>query len=437
MKRINYGKGARGASLEALCRVDKDASYSSAVLDKAIEERSLSSADKALATRLVYGTLQKRIYLDYCIEMLSGRKIFKMDAPVINVLRLGAYQILFCDKIPVSAAVNESVESVKLCGFTSAAGLVNAVLRKLSRGEVPLPENEIERLAVTHSLPVWLVYHLRKSYKDENLTEILDGFGSEPNVFIRVNTTLTDEDSLIEILKNEGTEAEKTEVENALRVKKMPSVKMSEAFNNGLFHIQDLSSQLCAKALSVGENDRILDVCAAPGGKTFTLAQMAKGNCDLVSCDIYPARVELIRQGAERLKLNCINAVTSDAAVYDSGLGEFDKILCDVPCSGLGVIRRKPEIRFKGEDELKKYPEIQYAILCNASKYLKVNGRLVYSTCTLNPAENTRIVEKFLSEHKEFMPVPLFDEGDTQKTFFPHRDKTDGFFMAAFTKKGE
>lgn len=437
MKYRNYGKGARGAALEALCRVDKDASYSSAVLDKAIEERSLSSADKALATRLVYGTLQKRIYLDYCIESLSGRKISKMDIPVINILRLGAYQILFCDKIPNSAAVNEAVESVKLCGFTSAAGLVNAVLRKLGREDMPLPENEIERLAVTHSLPVWLVYHLRKSYRDEKLSDILKGLDCEPDLFIRVNTTLTDEDGLIEDLKSECIEAEKTEIENALCVKKVLSLKNCESFKNGLFHVQDLSSQLCVKALDPRENQRILDICSAPGGKTFTAAEMAKGNCSITACDIHPARVELIRQGADRLKLNCVNAITADATVYDPSLGEFDRILCDVPCSGLGVIRRKPEIRFKGEDELKKYPEIQYEILCNAARYLKTNGRLIYSTCTLNPAENTRIVAKFLSEHKDFAPVPLFEEGDTQKTFFPHKDKTDGFFMAAFTKKGE
>lgn len=437
MKYRNYGKGTRGAALEALCRVDKDGSYSSAVLDKAIEERSLSSADKALATRLVYGTLQKRIYLDYCIEQASGRKISKMDTPVLNAMRLGAYQIIFCDKIPNSAAVNEAVDSVKLCGFTSAKGLVNAVLRKLSNEEPILPEGEIERLAVTHSLPVWLVYHLRKSYKTEKLTDILDGFDSEPDIFIRVNTTLTDEDSLIDTLKSEGTEAEKTEVKNALCIKKIPSVKKSEAFKKGLFHVQDLSSQLCALALCPKENDRILDICSAPGGKSFTSAEIVKGKCSILSCDIHPSRVELIKNGASRLKLNCIEAVTSDATVFDPSLGEFDKVLCDVPCSGLGVIRRKPEIRFKDEAELKKYPEIQYAILCNASKYLKQNGRLIYSTCTLNPAENTRIVEKFLSEHKDFAAVPLFDEGDTHKTFFPHRDKTDGFFMAAFTKKGE
>ena len=434
MKTERYKKDARGAALETLCRVERDNAYSSAVLNARINE--LPQNERALSTRLVYGTLQKRIYLDYILSAVSGRDVGKFDVPVRNALRLGAYQIKFCKRIPVSAAVNEAVDAVKLCGFTSAAGLTNAVLRKLINTEPELPENEVERLAVTHCVPAWLAYHLRKSYKDQNVADILLGLDTEPPVFLRVNNVKIGADELIKALAAEGVTAEKTDVENAIRAEKLASLGNCDAFKKGYFHVQDLSSQICAFALDVFENCRILDVCAAPGGKSFTAAENALGKCELIACDVHENRVRLIEDGASRLGLSCVKTKVADATAFNDDLGKFDRIICDVPCSGLGVIRRKPEIRYKGEEELKKYPDLQLKILTNAAKYLVNGGRLVYSTCTLNPKENEEVVERFLRENTSYSPAPLFD-GACKKTFFPHTDGTDGFFMAAITKNGD
>jgi len=231
MRTARYKNDARGAALEALCRVDNDAAYSSAALNAKLN--ALNTQDRALASRLMYGTLQKRIYLDYCISFVSGKNAEKFDVPVKNALRLGAYQILFCEKIPAHAAINEAVNAVKLCGFTSAAGLVNAVLRKLINADVELPGDELDRLSVEHSLPLWLVYHLRKSYKTENIKDILCGLDSEPAVYLRVNNTKISPDELIVELEKNGIFAKKSCVENALVTERITSINSCKAGRRG------------------------------------------------------------------------------------------------------------------------------------------------------------------------------------------------------------
>lgn len=437
MRPRHYGFGARGAALEALCRVDTDASYSGQTLDTILERSSLSSKDRALATRLTYGTLQKRVFLDYQLEQVGGRNVGSLDVPVANVLRLGAYQRFFCDKIPPSAAVNEAVKSVKACGFTSASGLVNAVLRKIDPAKPAYPDDEIQALSVRYSLPAWMIYHLRKSYREESLVDILKGLDETSPVYLRVNTLRTTPSLLQNVLGEEGIQTTPAERPGGLLAEKLPLLKNSKAFSEGLFHVQDLASQTCAAALAPEKGQRVLDICAAPGGKTFTLCELMEDEGEVLACDLYPARVGLIRQGAERLGLKSIRPTINDATVYNGEMGTFDRILCDVPCSGLGVIRRKPEIRFKPERELTKYPELQKTILSTAARYLRPGGRLVYSTCTLNPAENQRVVEAFLRDRPDFALSPLFpDDPAPVRTFFPHKDGTDGFFAAAFIKEG-
>jgi len=436
VKRVNFPSTARGVALEVLCRVEAEASYAAQSLDAHI--KTLSREDGALATRLAYGTLQKRIFLDYQLLQLGGKPLSSMDIPVANALRLGAYQLFFCDKIPPSAAVNEAVNCVKACGFTSAAGLVNAVLRKAASASPVFPENEAEALAVKHSLPAWMVYHLRKSYRDEPLLPLLAALDEPPCFYLRVNTLLISPEDLCERLNREGIPASvvKDSRVSALKCDRLPSLKENPSFAEGLFHVQDLSSQLAAAAVNAQRGDRVLDVCAAPGGKTFTLAQTVHNEGEVLSCDIHPARVNLIADGAKRLHLSNVTPTVADAGVFMPSLGEFDRVLCDAPCSGLGVVRRKPEIRFKPEEELKKYPPLQYGILATACRYVKPGGRLVYATCTLNPHENEENAARFLHEHPDFTASPLFSSSEeTARTFFPHRDFTDGFFVAAFERR--
>lgn len=431
-----YGYGARGAALEALCRVERDTSYSGQTLDAILDRSSLSPEDRALATRLTYGTLQKRVFLDYQLEHVGGRSMEKMDVPVANVLRLGAYQRFFCEKIPASAAVNEAVNAVKVAGFTSAAGLVNALLRKLDPQNPVYPQEEIAKLSVTYSLPQWLVYHLRKSYRDEPLEDMLIGLDGLPPVCLRVNPLRTTREELQTLLDKEGVATRPGSQPGSLVAEKIPHLKKSKAFSQGLFHVQDLASQTCAAALNAKKGQRVLDLCGAPGGKTFTLCEDMEDEGEVVSCDLYETRVDLIRQGAQRLGLTGVRATLNDATVFNRDLGTFDRVLCDLPCSGLGIIRRKPEIRFKPESELGKYPALQKTILLSAADYLRPGGRLVYSTCTLNPAENQRVAEAFVRERTDLVPDPLFPgESDCMRTFFPHKDGTDGFFVAAFMKK--
>ncbi len=438
MKTRQYGSGARGAALEALCRMETEASYSGQTLDGIMERRNLSPEDRSLATRLTYGTVQQRVFLDYQLTALSGKNLAKMDVPVRNILRLGAYQRYFCEKIPASAAVNESVKAVKICGFTSAAGLVNAVLRKIDPSTSLYPEDEMEKRAVMYSLPLWMVYHLRKNYREEPLDDLLRGLSDIPSAFLRVNRCKTTPAMLVQRLSEEGITAVSTALPYALKAEKLPSLRQNVSFQKGLFHVQDLASQLCAAALSAKPGQRVLDLCAAPGGKTFTVCEDMDDRGEIIACDIHPARVSLIEAGAKRLGFTSIHPMTADATVYRPELGAFDRVLCDVPCSGLGVIRRKPEIRFKGEGEKAKYPALQRTILQNASRYVKKGGRLIYSTCTLNHEENEKTVAAFLQDNPAFISVPLFaDSSLTMRTFFPHKDGTDGFFAAAVMRKEE
>lgn len=293
-------------------------------------------------------------------------------------------------------------------------------------------------MSVNYSAPEWLCKMWSESYGKENAEKFLEAsFGAVENT-LRVNTTKTNADELCDILFEEGFRCEKNNtVENSLTVKSGGAIHKTRAYRDGLFHVQDTASQLCCKALDVHDGETVVDVCAAPGGKTFTLSELMHNTGDVVSCDIYPQRLKLIGDGAERLGLNNIRTVQNDGSEFNSSLPQADKILCDVPCSGLGVIRKKPEIRFKKSEEVDKLADLQYSILCVSSRYLKIGGKLVYSTCSLNPEENENIINKFLAEHKDFKSVRVLPEleryaEDTDYlTLMPHIHGCDGFFVSS------
>ena len=429
----------RQIALEALIKTQRDGAFSNLAIDAALSKSELDTRDKSFVSNLFYGVIERQLTIDYQLSRYLSKPLKKLKPEVIMILRLGAYQILFMDKVPDSAAVNESIKLSKKNGASYASGLINAVLRKVSQNGIILPESteSEEYLSVKFSCPLWLTKKWISEYGYEDTAAFLESSVGSADTFIRVNTTKTTDDELIDILRGEGVESEKTYNDNTLKINlKGHDIEKLVSFRNGLFHVQDLASQLCAKALDAKENDVVFDLCSAPGGKAYTIAETMSDKGKVLCFDIYENRVNLIVKGAERLGLKSIKGRVGDASVFNSELGLADKVLCDVPCSGLGIIRRKPEIKYKSEDELKGLPEIQYAILDNGSKYVRNGGRLVYSTCTLSKAENEDIIEKFLQNHKEFKAAAVFkDSGSgTNVTLMPHKNQSDGFFIACFER---
>ena len=435
-------KTARQTSFEVLNKIERDKSYSNLTLDSFLYSANLSGADNAFVSALVYGVLERSISLDYCLSRHLKQPLKKLKPQVLTALRLGTYQLLFMDKIPISAAVNESVTLVKKNGCAFASGLTNAVLRAVSRDGLVLPDvnDKIRYYSIKYSFPEKLVNLWIDSYGEENAVGIMSSCSGRPPLTIRANTLKITQQELISCLKNESVTAEEATVENALNLEKCGSIEKLSAFDDGLFHVQDAASQLCAKALEAKPGDNVLDLCSAPGGKAFTCAQYMDNQGRILACDIHSHRLALIKEGANRLGIKIIDVLRNDASVFNPDMPKFDRVLCDVPCSGLGIIRRKPEIRHKSLEEIASLPELQYTILFNASKYLKKGGRLIYSTCALNPAENERVCERFIEENKDFKLVDISDISDNlysnngMITLMPHNNSTDGFFIAAFER---
>ena len=439
-------KSARQTAFEILLKIQKDGAYSNLAVDSMLTENTqLDSRDTAFVSALVYGTTERRISVDYNLSLYLTQPLKKLKPELLAILRMGAYQILFMDKVPESAAVNESVKLAKENKSAFAAALVNAVLRKVAQNGFILPngdETSLEKLEVLYSIPQWILKLWIDSYGFENAVGIAAKSLEPSKVVLRANTLNTTVDGLVSVLESEGVGATVSGVvENSLVLEKQGAVEKLVAFREGLFHVQDFASQLCVKALDPQPGETVFDLCSAPGGKAFTAAQRMNGEGSVNAFDIYQSRVELIRSGAKRLGLPNVKPFLSDASVFNENYGTADRVLCDVPCSGLGIIGRKPEVRFKTQDEISVLPELQFSILCNARRYLKDSGTLIYSTCTLNPAENEEVCNRFLNECRDFQPVPVlpdvsgFRSGEFL-TLMPHLSGTDGFFIAAFKKRG-
>ncbi|MBO7178924.1 MAG: 16S rRNA (cytosine(967)-C(5))-methyltransferase RsmB [Clostridia bacterium] len=434
---------ARQAAFLILLKIEKDKAYSNIALDSAVRAYSLDSTDCAFISRLVYGVTERKITLDYVISKFLKQPIKKLKPEVLVILRLGTYQLLFMDKIPESAAVNESVLLTKSNKCDFASGLVNAVLRKVSKEgkEILDSLSGEERISVLYSAPIELVKFLKYHYNEENAEKILKSALEPKEITIRVNTLRTTEDELIAVLKEENIIAKKTFFKNALTLDAKGAVYELSAYKKGLFYVEDISSQICVSELGLKENDKFIDICSAPGGKSFTAAQYMNDKGEIYSCDIHSHRVELIKSGAERLGIKAIKPTKNDATIYNEQFKNADCVLCDVPCSGLGIIGKKPEIKYKSLDEIKELIPIQKQILCTASEYVKKGGTLIYSTCSINPNENRKVCDWFLKENNDFVSVRVapelercIDEGD-YLTLTPHINNCDGFFIAKFMRK--
>ena len=436
-------KNARQTAFDILSKIQKDSSYSNLTIDSFLASVCFDEVDSAFVSALVYGVLESSFTLDYQLAANLKQPLKKLKPQVLTVLRLGAYQLLFMDKVPESAAVNESVKLIKANGCSFASSLVNAVLRNVAKKGLCLPDESDKTFyySVKYSFPQELVKFWIKSYGEENTVGIMESCSGRPPLIVRANTLKVTADELTSTLKNEGIESKSSVVTDSLELGKCGSVERLKSFADGLFHVQDAASQFCIAALDPQPGETILDLCAAPGGKSFTVAERMNNTGKIIACDIHNHRLDLIKSGAARLGITNIECIVNDAAVYNENLPIADRVLCDVPCSGLGIVRRKPEIRCKPLDTLKELPPVQGKILDTASRYVKNGGTLVYSTCALNPKENENVCKSFLESHPDFKSkLPSFAcEGmfirDGFITLMPHINGTDGFFIAVFERK--
>lgn len=407
-------KSSRLIAFETLYKIFYDDSYSNLALESAL---SYSKDDKAFISALVYGVAERKITLDYYINKYLDKKA---KPKIMTILRMGAYQLIYMEKVPASAAINESVELAKIIKQDFYTKLINAVLHKIA--------NDCEEITETYlkySVPENLLNMWYKQYGKETVDGFLPYINGRPPVFAIPNTLYVDAEELSYELLSDGIECEC--FNDVVVINSSFDLKKSKAFNDGLFHIEDLSSYECACLLDAKENDIVLDLCSAPGGKAFTIAERMQNKGELYAFDLYEHRIKLIDSGAERLGINIIKTGINDASDFCENLPVADKILCDVPCSGLGIIRRKPEIRYKSLDSIKELPNLQLEILATASKYLKTGGTLVYSTCALNKKENEKVVSAFLKEYDRFVL-------EKEKTCFPSEYGGDGFYMAKLVR---
>ena len=417
----------RFLAYKILNKIERDKAYSNITVDAVLNENEATSAPFVCA--LVYGVLERKITIDYILSKFLTQPIKKLNPQVLTLLRMGVYQIKYMDKVPGSAAVNESVKLSKKVKCAFASGLINSVLRKVSTTEVSLPEtdNKIHDLSIKYSCPEQLVEHYVNDYGYIDAEKILESSIGSVSTFIRVNNLKISTDELISQLENEDVISKKIENrENSLEIIS-GAVFKTECYKKGYFHAQDLASQTCIDFLNPQENEVVFDLCAAPGGKSFTIAEKMNNKGNVFSFDLYEHKIKLINDGAKRLGITIIDAQIGDASVFNSDLPKADKVLCDVPCGGLGVIRRKPEIKYKDFSFIDKLCDLQYNILNNASLYLKEKGVLVYSTCSLSKSENEDICNRFLNEHNNF-------KLESMVTLIPHKD-SDGFFFAKFIKE--
>lgn len=403
-------KSSRLLAFETLHKIFYDGAYSNLALDVVLND---IKHEKAFISALVYGVVERKITLDWFINRYLQAK---PKPKIMTILRLGAYQILFMDKVPVSAAINESVKLCKEISQDYYTGLVNAVLHKIDENR-EFPDD----ISIQYAVPQNLIKMWGKAYGQQCVEEFLPYINGPAPLFAVPNIQFVDSDKLIYELMCEGIDSEISG--ELVRILSPLNIKECVAFQKGLFHIQDKSSYECCKTLAPKSGETVLDICAAPGGKSFTLAGLMKNEGRILSFDLHESRIKLIADGAKRLGFDIIDAQQNDGTVFNPLLPKADKVLCDVPCSGFGIIRRKPEIRHKELDSIKNLPAIQKRILSVSSSYLKCGGKLVYSTCTLNKRENEKVVQSFLEGNKDFSLL-------MEKTIFPGETDGDGFYFA-------
>ena len=433
----------REAALQVLTACRKLDAWSDGSLKAAV--KGLDRREAAFATRLTYSVLQNRALLDFYLSKFCSQSFDKLEPFVRDVLRLGACQILMMDRVPDSAAVSESVDMVKRHKRQRAAGFVNAVLRELSRKKEALPEipceNDADYLSIRYSHPKWLVERLLNILGREQAEEFLRQNNEAVPMTIQRNTLKCTAQELLDRLADGGATATAHRwLNDCWEVTGTGDLEQMDLFRDGWFQVQDAAAKAAALAAGAKPGDKVLDVCAAPGGKTFACAMAMENQGEIISCDIHEHKLELIERSAERLGISCVKTQLADGRENREEWNEqFDLVVCDVPCSGLGIIRKKPDIRYKDPKPMQGLPRIQRAILENACRYVKSGGTLLYATCTILPEENDAVVADFLAAHGEFHKEPFRlaagqEETDGSLTLWPQRHGTDGFYLCKMRK---
>ena len=440
----------RYLALKTLLSAQKNGKYINLATDSAINAASLTEADKSLFTSIVYGVTERQITLDFIISRLCIKGCSHIEPRVMMIMRMGLYQLVYLEKIPVHAAVNESVS---LCKTKGERSFVNAILRSYLRDDgerVVFPreeDGEVRYLSITYSYPEWICASLIEDYGYENAKGILAAFSNEPpSACLRINTLKTTKEKLKEKLSQKGVEiSDLPYSENALRLSRGANVTSLDGFDDGHFFVQDQASQIASAVLDAKAGDLVIDTCACPGSKSFGAAISMNDEGRVFSFDLHRNKLSLVTGTAKRLGISIIEAKEHDGKCAESSLvGLADKVICDVPCSGLGVMAKKPDIRYKSEEDVQRLAPLGAAILCESSKYLKAGGVLVYSTCTLRKEENELTVKAFLDSHPDFSLCPFNIKSSTPAypdimsdgmlTLFPHLHGCDGFFVAKLIK---
>ena len=429
---------ARNTALAVLIACRKRDGWSDAILKDCLRRDRLDTRDAALAARLCYGVLQNRMLLDYYLSHFVKPPLKKLQPVVLDILRLGAYQLTMLERIPASAAINEAVEQTKRSAGRQAAGLVNGTLRSMARAGEALPEPP--DLSVRYSHPAPLVDLLRESVGEELLEPLLRCGNEAPSTVVQRNPLRCGEKELLDAWDEKGTAWTRHPWMPGCFLLKGGPVS-APGFQEGWFYVQDAAARLAVRAAGLKPGMRVLDCCAAPGGKSFAAAIEMENRGEITACDIHPHKLPLIEAGAKRLGADIVKTVLQDAAApREDWADRMDAVLVDAPCSGLGVIRKKPDIRYKDLAGMEQLPELQKQILRNAGRYVKPGGTLLYSTCTVLKRENEAVTEDFLERNRDFVPEPvtlpeaLHRAGAAMVTLLPCTDECDGFFVAKLRK---
>ncbi len=439
---------ARRVAMNILLDVDKEGAYASLALQKRLTETQLSPADKRLCTSIVYGTLENRIRIDYLLDHFMTHPTG--DPMMRNILRLSAYQLLFLDRVPESAAVNEGVNLVKLVGMEPAAGFANAVLRNLARAKASLPypkrEDDVrEYLHIMESMPLWIVDRLVSAYGPEVAEDIIRYRPDEHEMTLRPNMMKLDDAAFEALLAKKVWNSRRGLVPHAFLVSGASDVGMDRDFRSGMFSIQGQGSMLAAQAVGAKPGMKLLDACAAPGGKACYLAEMMQGTGRVYAWDLHEHRAQLIEGAMRRLRLDNLRVTVRNAAEPKPDMdGTLDAVLLDAPCTGLGVMLEKPDVKLRvQESSVAEIAETQRQLLDAVCAYVKPGGLLVYSTCSILPEENSQQIEAFLQRHPEFSVerIPgLPDQLAAEQTalglqLLSCRDGTEGFYIARLRRE--
>ncbi len=431
----------RYAALKVLENIDKGTFITEAIKD-CFEQNTVDKNGRSFIQKIVFGVVEHRIYIDYVINHFSTINVAKMRPTIRLIMELSSYQLLFMKKVPESAVVNEAVKLVKKYRMHSLAGFVNAVLRKIStkRGEVVFPQDRYEKLRIKNSVPKELFEYVKRVFPAENFEDFIRSINEDTDVTIRTNHTLITPSRLKERLESQGIVVKKGSIfEDCFRISNYDKLETIREFKEGLFQVQDESSTIVGHIVGKLPVENVLDLCAAPGGKSTHIAQNTA--MKVMSMDVSAKKVDRIKDNVKRLRLDNVSCEINDATVLREDLiGKFDFVLADVPCSGIGVIRKKPDIKYNfsisGVNELVK---LQRSIIDNAVKYVKKEGYLLYSTCTLTKEENEKNVEYIKDKYSEFeiqtLDIKGLESSDDYLKIYPALGGIDGFFIALFKKK--